>query len=97
MLGLCTRLFAAFGALQILKLWLGLYNVSGEWAWTYFFLLVLQCMFVVLWCGRSLGVDALRSVLAICLWQSGIRSPLFVSLPNLAANRRGSPVRDRAS
>lgn len=61
MLGLFTRLFALFGALQILNLWLGLYNAPGEWPWTYFFLLVLQLMFVVHCYGRSLGIDALLS------------------------------------
>jgi len=59
LLGLFTRAFAAFGALQILNLWLGLYNAPGEWPWTYFFLLVLQCMFAVHCYGRSLGLDAL--------------------------------------
>jgi thiosulfate dehydrogenase [quinone] large subunit len=59
MLGLFTRAFAAFGALQILNLWLGLYNAPGEWPWTYFFLLVLQCMFAVHCYGRVLGLDAL--------------------------------------
>lgn len=59
MLGLFTRLFAAFGALQILNLWLGLYNAPGEWPWTYFFLLVLQLMFAVHCYGRALGIDAL--------------------------------------
>jgi uncharacterized membrane protein YphA (DoxX/SURF4 family) len=57
-LGAFTRLFAAFGALQILNLWLGLYNAPGEWPWTYFFLLVLQLMFVVHCYGRALGIDA---------------------------------------
>ena len=61
MLGLFTRLFGLFGALQILNLWLGLYNAPGEWPWTYFFLLVLQCMFAVHCYGRSLGIDALLS------------------------------------
>jgi uncharacterized membrane protein YphA (DoxX/SURF4 family) len=59
MLGLFTRLFGLFGALQILNLWLGLYNAPGEWPWTYFFLLVLQLMFAVHCYGRSLGIDAL--------------------------------------
>lgn len=59
LLGLFTRLFALFGALQILNLWLGLYNAPGEWPWTYFFLLVLQLMFAVHCYGRSLGLDAL--------------------------------------
>ena len=61
MLGLFTRLFGLFGALQILNLWLGLYNAPGEWPWTYFFLLVLQCMFAVHCYGRSLGIDTLLS------------------------------------
>jgi hypothetical protein len=47
-----------FGALQILNLWLGLYNAPGEWPWTYFFLLVLQMMFALHCYGRSLGIDA---------------------------------------
>lgn len=59
MLGLFTRLFGLFGALQILNLWLGLYNAPGEWPWTYFFLFVLQLMFAVHCYGRSLGIDAL--------------------------------------
>jgi thiosulfate dehydrogenase [quinone] large subunit len=58
MLGLFTRLFALFGALQILNLWLGLYNAPGEWPWTYFFLLVLQLIFAVHCYGRCLGIDA---------------------------------------
>ena len=64
MLGLFTRLFAAFGALQILNLWLGLYNAPGEWPWTYFFLLVLQLMFAVHCYGRALGIDALLTTTA---------------------------------
>lgn len=59
MLGVFTRLFAVIGALQILNLWLGLYNAPGEWPWTYFFLLVVQIMLAVHCYGRSLGVDAL--------------------------------------
>jgi thiosulfate dehydrogenase [quinone] large subunit len=58
LLGVFTRFFAAFGALQILNLWLGLYNAPGEWPWTYFFLLVLQMMFALHCYGRSLGIDA---------------------------------------
>jgi uncharacterized membrane protein YphA (DoxX/SURF4 family) len=59
MLGVCVRLFGIIGALQILNLWLGLYNAWGEWPWTYFFLLVLQLMFALEQYGRSLGIDAL--------------------------------------
>jgi uncharacterized membrane protein YphA (DoxX/SURF4 family) len=62
MLGAFTRLFGVLGALQILNLWLGLYNAPGEWPWTYFFLLVLQLMFAVHCYGRALGVDALLPI-----------------------------------
>jgi len=58
-LGILVRLGGLIGALQILNLWLGLYNAEGEWPWTYFFLLVLQLIFAVHHYGRSLGLDAL--------------------------------------
>jgi uncharacterized membrane protein YphA (DoxX/SURF4 family) len=58
-LGLFVRLWGLIGALQILNLWLGLYNAQGEWPWTYFFLLVLQLIFALHHYGRSLGADAL--------------------------------------
>jgi len=58
-LGIFVRLWGLTGALQILNLWLGLYNAEGEWPWTYFFLLVLQLIFAVHRYGRSLGLDAL--------------------------------------
>ena len=59
MLGIFVRLWGVIGALQILNLWLGLYNAEGEWPWTYFFLIVVQLMFVLRPPGRSLGIDAL--------------------------------------
>jgi len=59
MLGAFVRLFGLIGALQILNLWLGLYNAWGEWPWEYFFLLVLQLMFALHRYGRSLGFDAI--------------------------------------
>ena len=58
-LGIFVRFWGLIGALQILNLWLGLYNAQGEWPWTYFFLLVLQLIFAVHQFGRSLGVDAI--------------------------------------
>jgi len=58
-LGLFVRFWGFVGALQILNLWLGLYNADGEWPWTYFFLLVVQLIFAVHHYGRSLGLDAL--------------------------------------
>ena len=59
MLGLFVRLWGWIGALQVLNLWLGLYNAEGEWPWTYFFLLVLMVIFALHRYGRSLGLDAL--------------------------------------
>lgn len=58
-LGIFVRFWGVIGALQILNLWLGLYNAEGEWPWTYFFLLVLQLIFAIHRYGRSLGLDAL--------------------------------------
>jgi uncharacterized membrane protein YphA (DoxX/SURF4 family) len=58
-LGIFVRLWGWIGALQVLNLWLGLYNADGEWPWTYFFLLVVMVIFALHRYGRSLGVDAL--------------------------------------
>lgn len=58
-LGAFVRFWGVIGALQILNLWLGLYNAEGEWPWTYFFLLVLQLIFAVHRYGRCLGIDAI--------------------------------------
>jgi uncharacterized membrane protein YphA (DoxX/SURF4 family) len=59
MLGLLTRWGALLGLLMGLNLWLGLYSAPGEWPWTYFFLIVIQFLFVIDPPGRCLGVDAL--------------------------------------
>lgn len=59
MVGLFTRLGAALGALMAINLWLGLYSAPGEWPWTYFFLVVIQLLFVIDPPGFSLGADAL--------------------------------------
>ena len=58
-LGIFVRLWGFIGALQVLNLWLGLYNAEGEWPWTYFFLLVLMVIFALHRYGRSLGLDAI--------------------------------------
>jgi uncharacterized membrane protein YphA (DoxX/SURF4 family) len=58
-LGLLTRWGALLGVLMGLNLWLGLYSAPGEWPWTYFFLVTIQCLFLIDPPGRSLGVDAL--------------------------------------
>jgi hypothetical protein len=59
MLGLLTRLGAIFGTLMAVNLWLGLYSAPGEWPWTYFFLIVIQALFVIDPPGLSLGADVL--------------------------------------
>jgi uncharacterized membrane protein YphA (DoxX/SURF4 family) len=59
MLGLLSRLGALLGALMAINLWLGLYRLPAEWPWTYFFLIVVQIMFLVQPPGRSLGLDAI--------------------------------------
>jgi uncharacterized membrane protein YphA (DoxX/SURF4 family) len=74
MLGIFVRFWGVIGALQILNLWLGLYNAAGEWPWTYFFLLVLQLIFAVHRYGRSLGLDA------VIVARSGVRHTLASTL-----------------
>lgn len=61
MLGVLTRLGALLGALMAINLWLGLYSAPGEWPWTYFFLVIIQCLFIIEPPGRCLGVDAILS------------------------------------
>lgn len=59
MLGLFSRIGALLGALMAINLWLGLYSAPGEWPWTYFFLVVIQVLFLIYPPGRSLGADVL--------------------------------------
>jgi uncharacterized membrane protein YphA (DoxX/SURF4 family) len=67
MLGFCSRLGALAGVGMAVNLWRGLYSAPGEWPWAYFFLVVIQLLFVVDPPGRSLGADVLlqESVLQI--------------------------------
>lgn len=80
MLGALVRFWALIGALQILNLWLGLYNAEGEWPWTYFFLLVLQVIFTLHRYGRSLGLDAIIVARAARRPASGDRPGLSARL-----------------
>jgi hypothetical protein len=73
-LGIFVRFWGVIGALQILNLWLGLYDEPGEWPWTYFFLLVLQIIFALRQYGRSLGLDAV-----IVARSEGAKHPSLVS------------------
>lgn len=58
MLGLAVRFVGVLGVLYVLQLWLGLYDNSSEWPWTYMFLALLMFFFVIEGAGRSLGFDA---------------------------------------
>ena len=58
MLGLAVRFVGVLGVLYTLQLWLGLYDNSAEWPWTYMFLALLMFLFAVEGAGRSLGFDA---------------------------------------
>ena len=59
MVGLFSRIGALLGALMAINLWLGLYSAPNEWPWTYFFLIVIQLLFLIDPPGRSLGADLL--------------------------------------
>ena len=58
MLGLAVRFVGVLAIAYTLQLWLGLYDNSSEWPWTYMFLAVLMFLFTVEAAGRSLGLDA---------------------------------------
>jgi hypothetical protein len=57
-LGLAVRFVGVLAVAYALQLWLGLYDNSAEWPWTYMFLALLMFLFVVEAAGRSLGFDA---------------------------------------
>jgi len=56
-LGLLTRAGAFLGAAMAINLWLGLYSAPNEWPWTYAFLIIIQCHYMIDPPGRSLGLD----------------------------------------
>jgi hypothetical protein len=58
MLGLAVRFVGVLAIAYTLQLWLGLYDNSSEWPWTYMFLAVLMFLFAVEAAGRNLGLDA---------------------------------------
>jgi len=58
MLGLAVRFVGALAVAYALQLWLGLYDNSSEWPWTYMFLAMLMFLFALEGAGRSLGLDA---------------------------------------
>jgi hypothetical protein len=57
MLGFAVRFVGVLAIAYTLQLWLGLYDNSSEWPWTYMFLAVLMFLFAVEAAGRSLGLD----------------------------------------
>jgi uncharacterized membrane protein YphA (DoxX/SURF4 family) len=56
-LGLAVRLVGVLAVAYALQLWLGLYDNSAEWPWTYMFLAMLMFLFALEGAGRSLGLD----------------------------------------
>jgi len=76
--GMAAISSALLGALMAINLWLGLYRTPNEWPWTYFFLIVIQLLFVIYHAGRSLGADALiRERLREARTSAGWRSRLL--------------------
>src|ERR1700753_462533 len=59
MLGLAVRFVGVLAVLYVLQLWLGLYDNSSDWPWTYMFLVLLMFLFAVEGAGQRLGFDAL--------------------------------------
>ena len=57
-LGLAVRFVGVLAVAYTLQLWLGLYDNSSEWPWTYMFLAMLMFLFALEGAGRSLGLDA---------------------------------------
>ena len=59
LLGLGTRVTTFIGVVMALNLWLGLYNTTTEWPWTYGYLIIIQFIFLLDPPGRTLGTDVL--------------------------------------
>src|SRR5260370_30595823 len=55
--GLAVRCGGVLAVAYALQLWLGLYDNSSEWPWTYMFLAMLMFLFALEGAGRSLGLD----------------------------------------
>ncbi|WP_291295730.1 hypothetical protein [Elioraea sp.] len=58
MLGLAVRLSSLLAIGFVVQLWLGLYRVSFEWPWLFWFMIFTLGWFIVHRAGRSLGLDA---------------------------------------
>jgi len=59
MLGFAVRLSSLLAIGFVLQLWLGLYLVSFEWPWLFWFMIFTLGWFIVHRAGRSLGLDAI--------------------------------------
>jgi uncharacterized membrane protein YphA (DoxX/SURF4 family) len=70
MLGLAVRLSSLLAIGFVVQLWLGLYRVSFEWPWLFWFMIFTLGWFIVHRAGRSLGLDALL------LRENRLRPPL---------------------
>ena len=58
-LGVAVRLAGLVGILFTANIWIGLYHNSGEWPWTYAFIMLIEGTLVALQAGHALGLDAL--------------------------------------
>lgn len=57
-LGLGTRFWAVIGALESLAIMLSVANLSGEWPWSYFLMIMANLTLFAVGAGRTWGVDA---------------------------------------
>jgi hypothetical protein len=73
--GIFVGLWGLLGALQLLDLWLGLYNAKVRVPWTNFFLLVLRLIFSVHRHGVSLSFETLLVTLSDAAEQCSQRLP----------------------
>lgn len=68
MMGFLVRASGTLAALFTLNLLIGLYNVGGEWPWTYVGIIVAHGMFALEHSGRFLGLD---NLLRLTAWGRG--------------------------
>jgi len=58
-LGFAVRLAGIVGILFTANIWIGVYHNTGEWPWTYAFIMLIEGTLVALRAGHALGLDAI--------------------------------------